>query len=79
MEETSRKFRICSLQALLKSHQMERAFLAQRCDCDDLSPVQRATILNRIDHLRNESNALKQSLGELQQEADEVLEVAKTA
>lgn len=72
MEKTSGKLSICSLEALLKSHQMERAFLAQRCDCDDLSPVQRASILNRIDHLRRESNTLRQSLGELQSETSEL-------
>ena len=61
-----------SIEALLKSHQMERAFLAQRCDCDDLSPVQRAKILTRIDHLRRESNALRQSLDEIQCETAEL-------
>jgi hypothetical protein len=72
MEKSSGKLSICSLEALLKNHQMERAFLAQRCDCDDLSPVQRATILNRLDHLRYESNTLRQSLGELQHETGEL-------
>jgi len=72
MEKSSSKLSICSLETLLKSHQMERAFLAQRCDCDDLSPVQRTTILNRIDHLRRESNALRQSIGDLQHEPGEL-------
>jgi hypothetical protein len=68
MEESARKSRICFLESLLRSRQKERAFLAQRCDCDDLSPVQRETLLSRIDHLINESNVLQSSIGMLQRE-----------
>lgn len=66
MEESALKSSICSLEALLKSRQRERAFLAARCDCDDLSPVQRETFLSRIDLLVHESGELRRSLGLLE-------------
>jgi hypothetical protein len=55
----AQKLQICSLEAQLAKRQDERAFLAERSDCDDLTPGHRATILDRIDRLNEQCNMLR--------------------
>jgi hypothetical protein len=68
MGEIGERLRIHSLRALLARRQEERAFLAERSDCDDLSHEQQATILYRIDRINEQTNMLQWILSLLQRE-----------